>query len=200
MKSSLPHPDQIWSHGTNSLAELSQAMQDSSITAIEADIVMGRDISSSVDVDWVVPIMSHPPIQESDLSAASFLEQTTKNGMTKHLKLDFKEFDAVEPTLDTFNNLNVNRRDGKCTVFLNADVLEGPGKASSDVTVPADEFIHKCLELVPSDSANVQYAFSLGFKVEVHSPFGHTNDHLQEMAAVVKRHDLTQRCAGMNVL
>jgi len=150
---SLPHPDQIWSHGTNSFAQFSEAIQDTGITAIEADIVMGRDLSTP-ETDSIVPIMSHPPILESDLSAATFLDHATKGQkeriMTKHLKLDFKDFHAVEPTLQTFKNLRVNGN-GK-TIFLNADVLEGPGKSSADVTVPADEFVETCLQLIVSYS------------------------------------------------
>lgn len=153
MSSSLPHPDQTWSHGTNSFAQFTEAIQDADITAIEADIVMGRDLLAP-DIDSIVPIMSHPPVLESDLSTATFLDQVTKGKderiLTKHVKLDFKHFDAVEPTLDAFQNLRVNGNGSK-TVFLNADVLEGPGKSSADVTVPADAFVEKCLQLILSD-------------------------------------------------
>lgn len=222
----LPHPEQKWSHGTNSRALFTEAIRSSHVSAIEADIVMGIDVSESCgDKDAVVPIMSHPPDVHSDLSASTFLDQATKGSdgsriLTKHIKLDFKDFDAVEPTLDVFKNLNVNGN-GK-TVFLNADVLEGPGKNAADVTVPADDFVQKCLAMMHSPKVSctgiffllafsqfavlfqpfvlftmqANYAFSLGFKVEVHSPFGHTQDHLQEMAALVKRHDLIERCGG----
>lgn len=155
----LPDPEQVWSHGTNSFAEFSEAIRDTAITAIEADIVMGRDISTP-HADSDVPIMSHPPIFESDLSVAKFLDQATRGKdsrtLAKHLKLDFKDFRTVEPTLESFKSLNVNGN-GK-TVFLNADVLEGPGKSSTDVTVAADEFVQKCLQLILSDvSAAMRY-------------------------------------------
>lgn len=197
----MPEPQQSWSHGTNSLQDCLKAMNDNGITAIEADIVMGRDVSSS-DIDNCVlePIMSHPPDYESDLSAATFLDHATRGKerrvLKKHIKLDFKDFDAVEPTLQAFKNLNVTGN-GSSTVFLNADVLHGPGKTPFDVTISADAFVEKCLEMV--QSGDVPYAFSLGFKVEVHSPKGHTNDHLEAMAAVVKRHNLLERSAGKKV-
>mmetsp|Transcript_32098 Transcript_32098/g.58045 ORF Transcript_32098/g.58045 Transcript_32098/m.58045 type:complete len:310 (-) Transcript_32098:98-1027(-) len=197
----LPSPQQVWSHGTNSFAQFSEAIQDESITAIEADIVLGRDTSARY-CDTVVPIMAHPPSTESDLSAATFLDEATKSKkakrrLTKHLKLDFKEFDAVEPTLEVFKNLKVDNN-GKI-VYLNADVLEGPGKSSVDINVPADAFVNKCLELMTSDddSSSASYAFSLGFKVEVHSPWGHTDDHLREMASVVIRNNLIGRSRGV---
>lgn len=149
----LPPPDQVWSHGTNSFAQFSEAIQDESITAIEADIVMGRDTSAQY-CDSILPIMAHPPSVESDLSAATFLDEATKTEkaerrLTKHLKLDFKEFDAVEPTLEVFKSLKVENN-GKI-VYLNADIIEGPGKSSVDITVPADAFIYKCLDLIASD-------------------------------------------------
>jgi hypothetical protein len=226
----LPSPQQVWSHGTNSFAQFSEAIQDESITAIEADILLGRDTSARY-CDTVVPIMAHPPSTESDLSAATFLDEATKSKkakrrLTKHLKLDFKEFDAVEPTLEVFKNLKVDNN-GKI-VYLNADVLEGPGKSSVDINVPADAFVNKCLEMITSDvsspfkllvviaisdphcpfslslactrqqddSSSASYAFSLGFKVEVHSPWGHTDDHLREMASVVMRNNLIGRSRG----
>jgi len=54
-----------------------------------------------------------------------------------------------------------------------------------------------CAQDGASDATN--YAFSLGFKVEVHAPSGHTHQHLQEMASLLKRHDLTGRCAGASL-
>lgn len=154
----LPPPDQVWSHGTNSFAQFSEAIHDESITAIEADIVMGRDTSAQYCNTYVVPIMAHPPSIHSDLSAAAFLDEATKSEkaerrLTKHIKLDFKEFDAVEPTLEAFKSLKVDNN-GKI-VFMNADILEGPGKSSVDITVPADAFVHKCLELIASGVSNL---------------------------------------------
>jgi hypothetical protein len=147
----LPPPDQVWSHGTNSYAEFSRAIQNETVTAIEADIVMGRD-TSSTNNDSNVPVMAHPPSMESDLSAATFLDEATKSQderrLSKHLKLDFKELDAVVPTLVKLHSLKVNN-DGNI-VYLNADILEGPGKSSVDVTVPADAFLQTCLELIAS--------------------------------------------------
>lgn len=205
--SGLPSCDQSWSHGTNTIEKCFDAIRDPVVTAIEADIVMGRDLLSPLE-NPDVPVMSHPPHLESDLSAATFLDLVTKgrsdekNGarsLSKHIKLDFKHFEAVAPTLRIFKRLNANGN-GK-TVFLNADVLAGPGKSSIDVTVPADEFIHTCLELFSGSNSQLlakdhRFAFSLGFKVEIHNPSGHTDDHLREMASLVKRHALTGRCAG----
>jgi hypothetical protein len=168
----------------------------------KADIVMGRDLQSP-DETHNVPIMSHPPLLESDLSAATFLDRVTKNGsdnarrLSKHIKLDFKHYEAVEPTLRILQRLDADGN-GK-TVFINADILAGPGKSSVDVTVPADAFIQTCLKLFSDATAQPKshsYAFSLGFKVEIHNPSGHRDDHLKEMTSLVKRHDLIGRCAG----
>jgi Uncharacterized conserved protein (DUF2181) len=203
----LPSCKQSWSHGTNTIEKCCDAIRDPVVTAIEADVIIGRDLRSPLEKPHI-PVMSHPPHLESDLSAATFLDLVTKGGaektndarsLSKHIKLDFKHFEAVAPTLRMFKSLDANGN-GK-TVFLNADVLAGPGKSPIDVTVPADEFIHTCLEHFSGANAQLlskghNYAFSLGFKVEIHSPSGHTDDHLREMASLVKRHDLIGRCAG----
>lgn len=169
---------------------------------LKADIVMGRDLQSPFETQNV-PVMSHPPLLESDLSAATFFDLVTKDEcddarrLSKHIKLDFKHFEAVEPTLRILQRLDPNGN-GK-TVFLNADVLAGPGKSSVDVIVPADAFIQTCLDFFLEANAQPtvhSYAFSLGFKVEIHNPSGHTDDNLKEMASLVKRHDLIERCAG----
>ena len=162
--SDLPPSDQSWSHATNSAEKFSVAIDDPVITAIEADIVMGRDLLAP-EGHPIVPIMSHPPDFTSDLSAATFLDLVTKvestsggdginegRTLSKHIKLDFKDYDAVEPTLRIFKKLAAHGN-GK-TVYLNADILPGPGKTATDVTVPADEFVSTCLAHVVSE-ANV---------------------------------------------
>ena len=131
----LPSCKQSWSHATNTFDKCCDAFRDPDVTAIEADIVIGRDLRSPYDKPDV-PVMSHPPHLESDLSAETFLDLVTKGGsektndarsLSKHIKLDFKHFQAVAPTLRIFKSLDANGN-GK-TVFLNADVLAGPGKS-----------------------------------------------------------------------
>jgi len=87
----LPHPpaaSQMWVHSCCSLARLERALDSPEVTAIETDIIMADGI----------PIMCHPPARSSDLTFERFLELVLAEG-TKHVKLDFKSFAAVEPCL-----------------------------------------------------------------------------------------------------
>jgi len=178
----LPSSRQVWSHSTNSRAKLRQALQaDSSITAIEADLLMGQLVTLDDPEEEVgrgggqggvasnshnqplakTPIMSHD--STSDLSMTEFLQallvkkKTTNNRssttvalLRKHVKLDFKEILVVPPTLHSLHKLGI---DYCCTeaktVFLNADILPGPGRTIQDITVPPNEFLRLCIDSIP---------------------------------------------------
>lgn len=137
---------------------MQNAMSDVGITAIEADILMGMDVdgktitatSHSSSCCWVQePIMAHPPDRTSDLSFSHFMALALKssNILQKHLKLDFKEIEAVQPCLDTLNALPILEPNGKF-IFLNADIIPGPGRSNEDITVPAAPFFAQCQHLI----------------------------------------------------
>jgi hypothetical protein len=87
----LPHPrvaGQVWVHSCCSMARLELALASREVTAIETDIIMAGG----------VPIMAHPPARTSDLTFERFLDLVLTDGR-KHLKLDFKVLEAVEPCL-----------------------------------------------------------------------------------------------------
>ena len=107
----------LWSHATNSKVLLEQALNDSTMM-IEADVSLGRGN---------VPIMAHPPADTSDLSLQQFLDEvlkSTESGKKKGIKLDFKFLGVVEPSLQLLNGL---REKLKMPLWLNADILQGPG-------------------------------------------------------------------------
>ena len=163
---SVPKPN--WSHATNSREQLKKALQDDSITSIEADIVMGHVIpSQTAPLQERIPIMAHPPHCESDLSLSTFLSLATtatttcnENSSTirhphsrvlhKNLKLDIKEFNAIQPTLD-----ELGRQAGggltnplERTIYLNADILPGPGKRSISTNdyISPTKFLQSCID------------------------------------------------------
>ena len=85
---------------------------------IEADVSLGAENE---------PIMAHAPANTSDLSLEQFLESvlaSTQSGEKKGIKLDFKFLDVVEPSLVMLDNL---RDKLNFPVWLNADILKGPG-------------------------------------------------------------------------
>ena len=68
---------------------------------IEADVGMGALKGNSTlfrSGQTVGPIMSHSILGSSDLSLEQFLD-TTLTENSKGIKLDFKNIDALEPTL-----------------------------------------------------------------------------------------------------
>ena len=89
--------------------------------------------------------MAHPPETSSDLSMSEFLELSVKdNKLVKHLKLDWKELEAVEPTLEKLQSLQI--QGSEYVVYLNADILVGPAKTQDDIAVPPKPFLETCLK------------------------------------------------------
>lgn len=138
-----------WSHSTSSVAEMHLAMSSPVITAIETDIVVGR----SSDDDIQQPIMAHPPNRCSDLTFARFLRMATSKDrkLLKDIKLDFKEQGVLPGCLEQLLRWDVvDSRDR--TVYLNADLIPGPGKTPHDDMIPASAFFDFCDTLLQSKS------------------------------------------------
>jgi len=237
---SLPSSKQTWAHSTVSKHLLNRALEDSSITAIETDILLGYDTTtksrtnpdsvegsplaavqhSHIDENDVVkpmiPIMAHPPHDESDLSVRFFLERIRRT--KHHIKLDFKQQAVVIPTLKLLNEmlssqehendhyicsseLNSQWSNNKHrTFFLNADILPGPGKTEDDLTVHAKPFLDACEQELfrhhhnnsrkaknyISTSLPHRFALSLGWRVDVCCPSGYLADHVEQMNHILK--------------
>ncbi|KAK5855572.1 hypothetical protein PBY51_007237 [Eleginops maclovinus] len=103
-----------WSHAVNSRSQLTEAITGP-IHMIEADIVMrGRDPKE--------PIMAHPPDTESDITLKEWLEKVKE--CKKGIKLDFKSLEAV---LSSVVLLEEVLAQASWPVWINADILYGPG-------------------------------------------------------------------------
>ena len=59
---------------------------------LEADVILGTYNATNA-TDTKIPIMGHPPENESDLTLDEFLEITLANGKCG-IKLDFKSIEA----------------------------------------------------------------------------------------------------------
>jgi hypothetical protein len=110
------------------------------------------------------------------------------------LKLDFKDLDSVQHTLNILQAL-APESDGKC-IFLNADIIAGPGRTTADVVVPAKDFLETCLAYMAKQN-DKNIAFSLGFKVDVVSIAGHSHAELAAMADLVNTYNLSLKSAGL---
>jgi hypothetical protein len=183
----LPSPTQSWLHGVVSKERLHQALADPLITAIEADILLSSDGSA--------PVMAHPPSRESDLTFSEFVGTCfSLDQPAKHLKLDFKELGVIEPCIKILTTqtqtLSPSRRAQAC-VYLNADILPGPG-CRNKATVEANEFLHLCLPY--SSRFDESTCYSLGWSTgvaNIYNDEGHyTVDDVEAMTDVITRHDL----------
>lgn len=183
----LPSPKHLsWIHAVDNRTTLRRALQDDTITAIETDLVMGTctfsqqpnkdddDDSPQAAAAGSVPIMAHPPSTTSDLSMVDFLQililELEKHATPFHkvIKLDFKDYATVEPTMKAiveqhrFNDDDNDDNDedehrlsqrrthsqfSEIFYFLNADILPGPGRREKDcVSIPPDFFLETCLQ------------------------------------------------------
>lgn len=231
MPSSLPVPSKLqWSHATNSLDKVKSALSNNEITAIEADIMMGYYTDGGGSCRQYGPIMSHPPYEESDLSAALFLQlamdggaedlttnakdtgtctltanvlgtpatRSTDSRPIRHIKLDFKQIEAVGPVMDIIQSTH-RPRYGQ-TIFLNADVLPGPGvRGHSAVTVQAKQFIETCFQYIDEtpDEYATNFAFSLGYKADYRSGEAYTKRDVTMMSEIVSQYNIESRCGGV---
>lgn len=51
-------------------------------------------------------IMAHPPLKTSDLSLEEFIDTIIRSGTSKEIKLDFKDTEAVHPSLEIIKSRN----------------------------------------------------------------------------------------------
>jgi len=84
---------------------------------------------------------------------------SSKKRLIKHIKLDFKETQAIKPTLDAIEELGViGGNDGeKKFIFLNADILPGPAMRSRECIINADEFFKLCIDAKNLNVSNCLY-------------------------------------------
>ncbi len=125
--------DVTWAHRVNSRAALERYRGSPDVMMIEGDI------SRSAEMGRI--IMAHPPRQESDLTFEGWVEEIAR--ARKGAKLDFKDPSVVATCLEKLREMDC--RD--MPVFLNADVLKGPGGPDSRFEPGA--FIAECNRLCP---------------------------------------------------
>ena len=123
-----------FAHAVNSQSKLNSSLDDQSILVLEADVLMDKTKNE--------PIMAHPPATSSDLSLKEFLTKVASFETPKGIKLDFKEIEVVQPSLEILKQLKKTFKIMPL-IMLNADILEGPDKPAR-LPVNATEFIRLC--------------------------------------------------------
>jgi len=178
-------PGVVWSHATNSQALLADALE-SGAHFIEADVLMSAAS---------VPIMAHPPALESDLTLASFLQITAEHNKAQPwsscvaLKLDFKDPAAVGPSLDLLESSaywGAAPESGTPPVWLNADVLPGPG--SRPPKFNAARFVKQCLSRRPQATLSLGWTVSTSAAATITD--GYTDVHIDDMVTLCRENTI----------
>jgi len=177
----LPAPDQVWAHSCVSKKKLEAALQDSEVTAIEVDVAMGYLSGPGSFSDEMVPVMAHPPILTSDLTFQDFLEELIRDGR-RHVKFDFKDLEAVRRCLPLLAERSGELAANGQAVWLNADVLPGPGLRSWSCSVPAEEFLRAAEEHCPGAH------LSLGWKANPVGSETYNEADCRAMAELCRHH------------
>lgn len=84
--------------------------------------MLEADVSLAETTRYPVPIMSHPPINISDITLEDWLIEVVRADTGKGVKLDFKSTRVVEPA---FRVLARHADYLKGPLVLNADILPG---------------------------------------------------------------------------
>eukprot|EP00531_Pseudo-nitzschia_arenysensis_P011095 CAMPEP_0116125262 /NCGR_PEP_ID=MMETSP0329-20121206/5718_1 /TAXON_ID=697910 /ORGANISM="Pseudo-nitzschia arenysensis, Strain B593" /LENGTH=223 /DNA_ID=CAMNT_0003619293 /DNA_START=56 /DNA_END=724 /DNA_ORIENTATION=+ len=181
-----------WAHATNSRKEFQEALASTSVKAIECDIMMNRDHPPE-------PILSHPPSTESDLAVRQMIQlimgphEDERGDLKKHLKLDFKEIEALKPTLDLILDSDF-RNTMKNQIFLNADILPGPGFEPKDPSIVSpSQFLEtslSCIQRFRAVNPQILFSFSLGFKCDWQSDEGYSSSQVSQMSNLVDEYQL----------
>ncbi|XP_067949751.1 uncharacterized protein [Watersipora subatra] len=160
-----------WAHAVNSQAKLDSALQ-AGVNGIEADVILKNE--GTIDQE-LLPIMAHPPALRSDITLRLFLHQTIVGDSM--IKLDFKSISSVELSLQILSQLSDQI---KVPVWLNADILKGPGNVGLP-PVDATSFLKKI-----ETSQFKHYTLSLGWTSSVEVLQSYSWEHVYDMYKLLK--------------
>lgn len=165
--------DITWAHAVNSQDKLNEFL-NTNILMFEADVIMRFNRNDTE------PVMAHPPENNSDLTLETFLK--TVKPTKKGIKLDFKSILPVQLSMDLLKNIfGVTPLK---PLWLNADILSGPGTTSElSQPVDAEDFIHTCTQMFPS--ATLSLGWTTAWSKEIASE-GYTQSMADEMENICR--------------
>ncbi|KAJ3391768.1 hypothetical protein HDU84_005330 [Entophlyctis sp. JEL0112] len=169
--------DHVWAHAANTVEDLSAAMADVTISAIEADVILSS---------WGLAVMGHPPATDGELSIDEFLSRIRDRGWHidgRIVKLDFKThaaFDASELSVRAY------AADGAagCELWVNADLLQGPMGAQAPFDAP--RFVRQVGLMGHSVVLSAGWTTTAATADDARSPY--TEAMVDTMAALVEAH------------
>lgn len=178
-----------WGHAINSQEDLKKYIADPSIMMLEADVSAGHLTDQEPD-DPLIPIMAHPPHQDSDLSLEMWIDQVieaNKVGKKKGAKLDFKDLSIVQQSLELLKSYT-----GQINfpLWLNADILKGPVLSGSIEPIDADKFLAWCSESFPQ--ATLSVGWTTKFTSADDDKGTYTKKMVEEMSDTLEKNTITQ--------
>ncbi|KAK5644125.1 hypothetical protein RI129_007970 [Pyrocoelia pectoralis] len=172
-----------WAHAVNSQSLLQTAL-NGSVMMLEADVLIGT-LDNEPDL---IPIMGHPPTNNSDLSLENFLQAVQDYNVNatsqKGIKLDFKTIEAVEESSPIIEKIYSQIT---YPVWLNADILPGPLN-TTDQPVDADRFL-RAAEKFENATLSIGWKTLYGGSINNAS---YTDEQINDMVKVIKDHNITQ--------
>lgn len=131
--------DVTWVHKSNDIERFNMYTTSSDIMMLEGDIILsknGREL-----------IMAHPPQTASDLTFEKWFLTLIEN--KKGAKLDFKTPRAIILAFEIMQNIkNIN-----IPIFINADIIEGPGGKTS--LFETEEFVSLSKKYFPEATLSI---------------------------------------------
>ncbi|XP_055375793.1 protein FAM151B [Condylostylus longicornis] len=175
-----------WAHAANDYTLLKKALE-SKVEMIESDCLMGTLFE---DKTKVIPIMSHPPKNESDISLEYYLQNITeynaKNpNSQKGIKLDFKSIEAFENGIETIKNHSKIIK----KMWFNADILNGPGNPQNP-PVDALRFLKTAKEISDNNTLSIGWTTDL---VTDTSKVKYEESQINQMISLIKDNGIVNR-------
>jgi len=153
-----------WAHAVNNLERLEQHCNSSETMMIEGDISLKEENV----------VMAHDSDQEADITFDIWIEKIADSG--KGAKLDFKDPLAVLYCLGKLQKIDLEN-----PIFLNADILQGPGGWISKFE--PIKFIGLCKKHYPKG------ILSLGWTTGYLPDLKYTKDMVYQMLGIIKDFD-----------
>nr|CAH0105063.1 unnamed protein product [Daphnia galeata] len=189
-----------WGHGINNRKLLNMSLYGKDMM-IEADVSMGTIAGGDGNI---MPIMAHPPVNTSDLSLEEFLDTILSSGTSKGIKLDFKDLEALEPSL-----MAIKSRASKihAPLWLNADILRGPVDATTKpitfhhrdsfiLLTDVGKFLYLTKSHFPEAVLSVgwttRFGPQLSWPLQIINEGSYTMEHMIEMRDSLKAADIRQ--------
>jgi len=177
-----------WGHAVNSKDLLEKSIKDDGINMLEADVLSGN-LEGESSSDPQCAIMAHPPATTSDISLEMWIRRVidaNQNGKKKGAKLDFKDEDILEASLEILKS-----RSDEITfpLLLNADILKGPHDSPAKA-ITADKFLKLCSENFPKATLSVGWTTATK---DVSDEFAvYTKAMVEEMKEALERNSIVQ--------